>query len=103
MAHTVTVFRETVQFMGQGGHSSNIEEMERRWCTVNDNDPAVVKITAEGETKVHVVSGRLVCRSNMTIESDAEAFHIAVKRELFVDDKLKYGKSWHERIPRNLV
>ena len=60
-------------------------------------------VTAEGETKVHVVSGRLVCKSNMTIESDAEAFHIAVKRELFVDDKLKYGKSWHDRIPRNLV
>src|SRR5882762_465102 len=103
MAHTVTVFRETVQFMGQGGHSSNIEEMERRWCTVNDNDPAVVKLIAEGETKVDVASGRLVCKSNMTIESDAEAFHIAVKRELFVDDKLKYGKSWHEQIPRNLV
>ena len=103
MAHTVTVFRETVQFMGQGGHSSNIEEMERRWCTVNDNDPAVVKIIAEGETKMDVVSGRLVCKSNMTIESDAGAFHISVKRELFVDDKLKYGKSWQEKIPRNLV
>ena len=103
MAHTVTVFRETVQFMGQGGHSSNIEEMERRWCTVNDNDPAVVKIIAEGEAKMDVASGRLVCKSNMTIDSDAEAFHISVKRELFVDDKLKYGKSWQERIPRNLV
>jgi predicted acyl esterase len=103
MAHTVTVFRETVQFMGQGGHSSNIEEMERRWCTVNDKDPAAVKIVAEGETKMDVMSGRLVCKSNMTIESDVEAFHVSVKRELFVDDKLKYGKSWQERIPRNLV
>jgi uncharacterized protein len=103
MAHTVTVFRETVQFMGQGGHSSNIEEMERRWCTVSDKDPALVRIVAEGETKMDVMSGRLVCKSNMTIESDAEAFHISVKRQLFVDDKLKYGKSWQERIPRNLV
>jgi hypothetical protein len=103
MAHTVTVFRETVQFMGQGGHSSNIEEMERRWCTVNDKDPAVVRIIAEGETKMDVVSGRLVCKSNMTIESDTEAFNISVNRKLFVDDKLKYGKSWQERIPRNLV
>jgi hypothetical protein len=103
MAHTVTVFRETVQFMGQGGLSSNIEEMERRWSTVNDKNPAVVKIVAEGETKMDVVSGRLVCKSNMTIESDADAFHISVKRELFVDDKLKYWKSWQERIPRNLV
>ena len=103
MARTVTVFRETIQFMGQGGHSSNIEEMERRWCTVDDNNPAVVKVVAEGETKIDAPSGRLLCKSHMTIESDARTFHVTAKRELFVNDKLKYGKSWEERIPRNLV
>jgi uncharacterized protein len=103
MARTVTVFRETIQFMGQGGHSSNIQETERRWCTVDDNNPAVVKVVAEGETKVDAPSGRLVCKSYMTIASDAQAFHVTAKRELFVNDRLKYGKSWEDRIPRNLV
>ena len=103
MAHTVTVFRETVQFMGQGGQSTNIEEMERRWCTVNDDNPAVVKVIAEGYTKIDVQSGRLVCTSHMTIESDAQAFHVTAKRELYVNDELKYGKSWEEHIPRYLV
>ena len=103
MARTVTVFRETVQFLGQGGQSSNIEEMERRWCTVNDNDPAVVKVVAEGETTLDAPSGRLMCKSYMTIESNAETFHVTVKRQLFVNNALKYGKSWEDRIPRNLV
>jgi predicted acyl esterase len=103
MAHTVTVFRETVQFMGQGGQSSNIEEMERRWCTVNDDDPAAVKVVAEGYTKIDVRSGRLLCKSHMTIESDVQSFHVTVRRELFVNDELKYGKSWEDRIPRYLV
>jgi uncharacterized protein len=103
MAHTVTVFRETVQFMGQGGQSTNIEQMERRWCTVNDADPAVVKVVAEGYTKIDVARGRLLCRSYMTIESDAQAFHVTVKRDLFVNDELKYGKSWEDLIPRYLV
>jgi uncharacterized protein len=103
MAHTVTVFRETVQFLGQGGQSSNIEEMERRWCTVNDKDPAVVKIVAEGHAKLDAVSGRLICKSYMTIESDEKTFHVTVKRELYVNDVLKYGKSWEDRIQRYMV
>jgi hypothetical protein len=70
---------------------------------VNDADPAVVKVVAEGYTKIDVARGRLLCRSYMTIESDAQAFHVTVKRDLFVNDELKYGKSWEDLIPRYLV
>jgi hypothetical protein len=44
----------------------------------------------------------LTCKSSMTTDSDEQVFHIGVKRELFVNGTLTYGKSWEDTITRNL-
>ena len=94
MDQTVTVFRETIQPYG---------DMERRWSTVSDRDPARATIRAEGSSEVEHDGRVIICNSWMTLESDAEAFQIHVRRELRVDGELQYEKEWEDTIPRDLV
>lgn len=95
MARTVTVFRETA--------SNRAQNFERRWTTVSDDNPANARIVAEGQAQVLRGSDTVTCKTNMTIESDEKMIYISAKRELFVNDKVKYIKSWTDTIPRNLV
>ena len=94
MDQTVTVFRETVQPWG---------DMERRWSTVSDRDPAHATIRAEGSSKREHDGRAIICNSWMSLESDAKAFQLRVRRELRVDGELQYEKDWEEKIPRDLV
>jgi uncharacterized protein len=100
MAQTVTVFRETID-TGQGPIEGS--SFERRWMTVSDAKPAEMKLVAQGQEQIKRGKDTLTCKSSMTIQSDEREFHITAKRELFVNDTLRYGKSWEDKIARKLV
>ncbi len=107
MTQTVTVFRETIRrgglaFFGKSA-SSDLESIERRWTTVSDVEPANATLVAEGQEQRRRGDAILTCKSNMTIASDSNWFHITAQRELFVDDILQDSKSWEDRIARTLV
>ena len=93
LEQTVTVFRET----------SRGPAYERRWCTASDVDPAHAKLVAEGRATADRGSQSLVVDSWLTIESDEHAFRITARRELRENGRVKYGKSWEDSIPRDLV
>ena len=94
MDQTVTVFRETIQSWG---------DMERRWCTASDRDPARATIRAEGSSEVERDGRMILCNSWMMLESSADAFTISVRRELRVNGELQFEKEWADTIPRSLV
>jgi hypothetical protein len=100
MAQTVTVFRETRR-SGEGAFEG--PSFERRSMTVSDVKPAQMKLSAEGEAQGKRGKDTLTCKSCMTIESNDKELFITAKRELFVNGTLIYGKSWEDKIARQLV
>jgi putative CocE/NonD family hydrolase len=100
MAGTTTVFRETASSaLAWGGPAS----FERRWLTASDADPARMKIVAEGQAQRKRANDVLTCRSYMTIESDEKSLTIWAKREILLEDSVKYSKEWADVIQRKLI
>lgn len=93
MARTVTVFRET-----RGGRS-----VERRWCTASDDDPARARLVGEAQRDASRGNDLISAKVWMTIESDEQAFHMTVRRELSVNGTPKWDKTWSDVIPRRQV
>ncbi|MEW5718412.1 MAG: CocE/NonD family hydrolase [Chloroflexota bacterium] len=106
MQKTVTVFRETrapERQITSGGKPIFAASFERRWCTASDVDPARAKLVAEGEHAIRCGDAQVASRAWLTIESDATAFHVTVKRELVKNDVAVRAKTWQESIPRDQV
>ncbi len=77
--------------------------MDRIWCRVDENDPAVASVRFEGTSSGQAGGRRVDARAEGTLSSDAQAFTLDVECTLLDNDEVVRSRRWQDRVPRDGV
>lgn len=71
--------------------------------TARDPDPARARLGGWADMRITGRGKDVSLRAEVSLESDAEAFHLTVRRRLEESGRSRTEREWSETIPRNLV
>jgi putative CocE/NonD family hydrolase len=74
---------------------------ERNYYETHDLDPADSRFSGEGGRRIVIGDRTLEFVSNIEVQSDAENFHVTIRRTIHENGELVRERTWSEAIPRD--
>jgi hypothetical protein len=82
-------------------HGRRYRTWERNYYETNDLQPAASRFSGEGGRRIEIGDRTLEFVSNIDVRSDAENFHVTIRRTVRENDELVRERTWSEAVPRD--